>query len=114
LLEDVPGCEKVVPVYHHWFIPCVRHWLKEYQHSAMLFVDNAWDDDKNNDKFARHQNQPYSNSVYQMFFFLNKGYELLHSLHTPDGVPMDEDAKHVHFHDFSDVCTSVCVVLHAL
>ena len=27
---------------------------------------------------------------------------------------MDEDAKHVHFHDFSDVCTSVCVVLHAL
>jgi hypothetical protein len=107
LLEDVPGCEKVVPVYHHWFIPCVRHWLKEYQHSAMLFVDNAWDDDKNNDKFARHQNQPYSNSVYQMFFFLNKGYELLHSLHTPDGVPMDEDAKHVHFHDFSDVICSV-------
>ena len=32
-----------------------------------------------------------------------QGYELLHSLHTPDGVPMDEDVKHVHFHDFSDV-----------
>ena len=33
----------------------------------------------------------------------DQGYELLHSLHTPDGIPMDEDAKHVHFHDFSDV-----------
>ena len=62
----------------------------------MLFVDNAWDDDKNNDKvfywhfslsehdlfniflqFARHQNQPYSNSVYQMFFFLNKVHMFL-------------------------------------
>ena len=50
LLEDVPGCERMVPVYHQWFIPCVRHWLKEYQHSALLFVNNAWDDDKNNDK----------------------------------------------------------------
>ena len=50
LLADVPGYEKVIPLYHQWFIPCVRHWLKEYQHSAMIFVDNAWDDDKNNDK----------------------------------------------------------------
>ena len=50
LLEDVPGSEKMVPVYHRWFIPCVRHWLKEYQHSALLFVNNAWDDDKSNDK----------------------------------------------------------------
>ena len=33
----------------------------------------------------------------------DQGYELLHSLHTPDGIPMDEDAKYVHFHDFSEV-----------
>ena len=37
-----------------------------------------------------------------------QGYELLHSLHTPDGVPMDEDAKHVHFHDFSEVSCTIC------
>lgn len=62
LLEGVPGYEKIIPVYHQWFIPCVRHWLKEYQHSAMLFVNNAWDDDKNNDKvhstFSSHLFSP--------------------------------------------------------
>lgn len=35
--------------------------------------------------------------------YLWQGYQLLQSLHTPDGIPMDEDAKHVHFQDFSDV-----------
>ena len=42
---------------------------------------------------------------------MEQGYELLHSLHTPDGVPMDEEAKHVHFHDFSDVSKHFTVVM---
>ena len=50
LMADTPRGESAIPQYHQWFIPCVRHWLKEYQHSALLFVNNAWDDDKNNDK----------------------------------------------------------------
>lgn len=76
LLEGVPGYEKIIPVYHQWFIPCVRHWLKEYQHSAMLFVNNAWDDDKNNDKvhstFSSHlfspRGVPWTSYVLYTFF----------------------------------------------
>ena len=37
-----------IPDYPRWFLPCVQRWLEVYQKEAMSFVDNAWDDDRDN------------------------------------------------------------------
>ena len=37
-----------IPEFPRWFLPCVRRWLEVYQKEAMSFVDNAWDDDRDN------------------------------------------------------------------
>lgn len=45
-MAKLPSRAGVFPEYSRWFLPCGRRWLHEYQKKAVSFVENAWEDDK--------------------------------------------------------------------
>ena len=47
-VRDLPSMRGQIPEYPRWFLPCTRRWLQVYQKEAISFVDNAWDDDRDN------------------------------------------------------------------
>jgi len=100
-VAKLPSRAGVFPEYSRWFLPCGRRWLHEYQKKAVSFVENAWEDDKQQLQFARHENQFYTSSTYQMFFYLHEGLGLIKSLEPQSG---DPDIMFEYFYEFALVC----------
>ncbi len=46
-IRRVPMYKDLIPDYPRWFLPCGKLWLAGYLNEGIVFVDNAWEDDKN-------------------------------------------------------------------
>ncbi len=46
-IRRVPMYKDLIPDYPRWFLPCGKLWLASYLNEGIVFVDNAWEDDKN-------------------------------------------------------------------
>jgi len=103
-VAKLPSRAGVFPEYSRWFLPCGRRWLHEYQKKAVSFVENAWEDDKQQLQFAGHENQFYTSSTYQMFFYLHEGLGLIKSLEPQSG---DPDIMFEYFYEFALVLRNV-------
>ncbi|KAL5481708.1 hypothetical protein EMCRGX_G021936 [Ephydatia muelleri] len=82
--------------YPRWFVPCVKLWMQETEQKAMTYVGNAWNGDIEA-KFQSYQGQPFSASVFDMFFLLHKVLEYLVSIETDT----EDDIKAIYHHDYA-------------
>ncbi len=46
-IRRVPMYKDLTPDYPRWFFPCGKLWLTGYLNEGIVFVNNAWEDDKN-------------------------------------------------------------------